>query len=290
MIGRILDSVIGTFSPAAGARRAAARMRFEALSTYSAAERSRRNKDWNPQERLGRLGHPRRLRHGHARARVAAARQLGGPIDLPAFGRNVIGRGITPASVAKDADGKELARFQRAARHAVHATGPRRAKFCDIEKQADLLAQAEDGHRRDGRRRPALHRLVVRRRTRRRSACACRASSPSSSTSSAWSTPTPASRSAAASRSTTTARRSPTGSTTGRSTTTTASSRRASAEACSRSPSGSRPTASSTSSTRTARGRPTALAGSPRSCRRSATRRPWMTRSSSRPSWRPRSA
>lgn len=132
-----LDRIIGHISPERGLARFAARARMELatdLASFAAAEKNRRNADWN-------------AKSGSADAHVipdmptlnARARQLERDSwiiqsSVRAAKRNIVGCGILPVPVGKDANDQPLEALNTAAEDLFWRWASDR-KACDVEKR-----------------------------------------------------------------------------------------------------------------------------------------------------------
>ena len=135
MIGEALDKVIATFAPGMAVRRATNRARYQALSTYRAAEKSRRTKNWQAHEKSADQAIIPDLDTLIARARQMHRDNAYICSVVRSFERNVVGRGITPAPSARfRTTGNERQEFNERVR-TLFMRWANNPKACDVEGQ-----------------------------------------------------------------------------------------------------------------------------------------------------------
>lgn len=142
MLGRAIDAALAPFFPALAARRVRERNRYEALSAYAAGERNRKNKDWRPRNVSADAAILGDFETILPRARDLMRSNWAGKSIVKAFGRNVIGRGMTASAVAKSPKGKERRKFNER-RDWLFSHWASRAKHCDIERKQTLARKVK---------------------------------------------------------------------------------------------------------------------------------------------------
>lgn len=130
----LIDRTIAALSPLAGVKRAAARATLEALAAHTAADKGRRNKDWNPNPGSADLTIIPEKRLVLSRARDLARNTWVGKSAVYCANRNVVGRGIMPVAMARDKNGKLLTPFNRRANR-LFAEWAEDKEICDVEKR-----------------------------------------------------------------------------------------------------------------------------------------------------------
>jgi len=130
----LLDKTIAAVSPSAGVKRAAARAALEMLAAHTAADRGRRNMDWNPNPGSADLTIIPEFRLVLNRARDLVRNSWVAKSAVYCTGRNVVGRGIMPVAVARDAKGKELTAYNRRANRLFQEWAEDR-NLCDVERR-----------------------------------------------------------------------------------------------------------------------------------------------------------
>jgi lambda family phage portal protein len=140
MIGELLDKAVSIIAPEAGVRRTVARQTAKMLSTYAAADKGRRNRDWRASPGSADLAIIPDAPVLIPRARQLARDSWVAKSAILCASRNVVGRGIVPVATARDAKGKELTDFNRRAEKLFWewASDPR---LCDLEKRQTFWAK-----------------------------------------------------------------------------------------------------------------------------------------------------
>lgn len=143
-IGGALDRVIGVFDPVRVGKRMAAREANQRLSSryYDGAARDRTTADWNPRTGTKDAELAADLPTLIARSRDVVRNTSAGRAVVRAYGRNVVGCGLTPSADAVDDAGNSLEKFnERVDRD--FADWAENALYCDVEKRLPLWEQEE---------------------------------------------------------------------------------------------------------------------------------------------------
>jgi lambda family phage portal protein len=129
MLGQLLDNLIAPFAPLTAMRRTLIRAQ---LRTYQAADKGRRNRDWQASNRSADSAIIPDANVLNARARqMIRDSHIAQAISFAKV-RNIVGRGITPIPVATDAAGNELKSLNVAAEKRFWAWS-NDPKKCDVE-------------------------------------------------------------------------------------------------------------------------------------------------------------
>jgi lambda family phage portal protein len=140
MLARLIDNLVGTCSPERGLRRAAARQAMAQLASFNAAEKGRRNKDWRaPLGSADAAIIPDSITL-NARSREMERNSWIAKAGKRAKVRNVVGRGIVPVPVAKDAAGNELKALNRKA-ESLFLRWASDKTACDVERRRTFWRQ-----------------------------------------------------------------------------------------------------------------------------------------------------
>jgi lambda family phage portal protein len=134
MIAELIDSVVSTFAPVLGLRRAMARDAIAQLATYAAADRGRGNKDWKAPTASADLAIIPDSALLNARARQITRDTWIGKSAIRSWSRNVVGCGIMPVPIAKDAADNLLPKLNKKILK-LFSKWAQNKDWCDVEKR-----------------------------------------------------------------------------------------------------------------------------------------------------------
>jgi lambda family phage portal protein len=134
MIAEVIDRVVATFAPVLGLRRAFARDAIAQLATYAAADRGRGNKDWKASAASADLAIIPDSALLNARARQITRDTWIGKSAIRSWSRNVVGCGIMPVPIAKDANDNLLPKLNKRILK-LFSKWAQNKDWCDVEKR-----------------------------------------------------------------------------------------------------------------------------------------------------------
>lgn len=138
MLGKALDRLILELAPGWAQRRVVSRLRYkfaaQVLSSYAAADKGRRNKDWRASNASADQAIIPDNATLNGRARQLVRDSWVGKSAVRAARRNVVGRGIIPVPCAKDAAGNELTALNAGAEDLFWRWASNK-NVCDVERR-----------------------------------------------------------------------------------------------------------------------------------------------------------